>query len=74
MERQISVDQAWPDFWAWVKTQPTWNTLERKEKQYLGKADIDHRAGRLGPQRTKNLLQRYAPDRYEFAEIVIIHE
>jgi hypothetical protein len=74
MERQIDIKRAWPDFWQWIRTQPKWAELGRQQKHYLYTAEYAFRAGKLGNERVKRLLGLYAPDRYEFRDVVIIHE
>lgn len=55
---------AWEDFFEWVKDQPFWSDIERRDKQYLYKAQKDFRDGRLGVERVIGILMRYAPERY----------
>ena len=74
MERQIDIKRAWPDFWQWIRTQPKWAGLGRQQKHYLYTAEYAFRAGKLGNERVKRLLGLYASDRYEFRDVVIIHE
>lgn len=74
MERQIDIKRAWPDFWLWIKQQPKWAELGRQQKHYLYTAEYAFRAGKLGNERVKRLLGLYASDRYEFRDVVIVHE
>lgn len=74
MDRQIENAQAWPDFWNWIRRPENWQPLTRPQKHYLYKAQYAHAAGKLGIERTKSILEKHAPDRYEFRGVVIIHE
>lgn len=77
MEQRLTPEQAWENFFAWIKEQPRWGELSRAEKNELYKADRAHRTGkpyRLGVVWTKTLLGKYAPGRYEFKDVVIVHE
>lgn len=76
MEKTLSAPEAWADFWAWIRQdeqQPIWSAISRRRKQYLHKAEIDHRAGRLGYERIKNILLEHAPERYTFTEKVTLN-
>ena len=76
MEKVLTPEQAWINFWEWIR-QPeqakTWQTVSRKRKQYLYKAEIDRKVGKLGYVRIKNILKENAPGRYEFREQVILN-
>lgn len=74
MERQLTALAAWADFWRWVKARPEWKDIPRKEKQYMYRAKKDAKDGRLGYERIKNILSKYAPARYRFEERVILIE
>lgn len=73
---ELTPIEAWADFWKWMR-QPEqaaeWAGLTRAEKQYLYKAEIHAKAGRLGFERIHALLTKYAPARYEFRTAVILH-
>lgn len=74
MTEHLSHSEAWEDFWGWIRSPQQadrWASLSRKERQYLAKADIHNRSGKLGYERTKNLLTKHAPGRYEFLCVVI---
>lgn len=77
MEKHLTYLDAWADFWQWIR-QPEqrnkWKAITRQQQQYIYKANIAHRNGALGYERTKNILCQYAPDRYEFKETVILHQ
>ena len=72
MERMLTPAEAWHDFFAWIKTQENWADIPRTEKQYLYKADSDLAKCRLGQKRIRGILRKYAPDRYEFVEGVVV--
>lgn len=69
MNKEVTPLAAFGDFLEWIK-QPVqagrWSEITREQKQYIGKAVIDARAGRLGTARIKTILTRHAPERYEF--------
>jgi hypothetical protein len=44
------------------------------QRQYLYKAVKAAREGNLGAARIKSLLTKYAPERYEFRETVILKQ
>jgi len=67
--------EAWADFYRWIKRQhEVWINLPRTEKQYFYKTEKAARDGKLGNSRIEAVLKRYAPERYEFKSIVIIHD
>lgn len=74
MERLLTLGEAWSDFFAWIKTQEAWAKIPRNQKQYLYKADSDLASGRLGQRRIRGILSKYAPDRYEFIEGVVVRD
>lgn len=78
MEKQLSPEQAFDDFLIWVHDSGIWSTLDKKERNRIITARRDRKEKRgdfrLGHRRIKSLLTKYAPDRYEFREAVIIHE
>lgn len=73
METLITATEAWADFWAWIRLQESWSNIPRRNKQYLYKAEKAHREDRLGSRRIERILTQYAPGRYEFREVVILH-
>ena len=75
MENEITPQQAWDDFWKFIRSQPEWNELGRTEKQYLDKTRRDLSRGKVGIDRIRAALDKYAPGRYEFREkiTVIVH-
>lgn len=74
MDLKITPLEAWADFWVFIKSTESWHTIPRTEKQYLYKAQGAYVAGRLGYDRIKHLLERYAPDRYKFEVVVTVHK
>ena len=64
MNNNIAHLIAWEDFFEWVKDQPFWSDIKRRDKQYIYKAQKDFRDGSLGVGRVVNILMRYAPERY----------
>jgi hypothetical protein len=76
MIREITPLEAWADFWKWIRlpdNSAVWAGLSRAQKQYLYKANIHAGGGVLGEKRIRALLERYAPERYEFRTSVILH-
>ena len=77
MNKEVTPLAAFGDFLEWIK-QPAqagrWSDITREQKQYIGKAVIDARAGRLGTARIKTILTRHAPERYEILTSIIIKE
>lgn len=77
MKRQLTHIEAWANFWSWVTVPENWATVDRTgrdrikkaHKRYLFKKPAD-----LGYEGVKTLLERYAPGRYTFSEIVTINE
>ena len=74
MDLKITPLEAWADFWAFIKTTDSWHSIPRAEKQYLYKAQAAAGQGKLGYERIKHLLERYAPERYEFQAVVTVHQ
>lgn len=69
--------EAWDNFWLWLRGQPKWQEISRAEKNELYKAHRARTTGRpynLGWERIKSLLDKHAPGRYEFREVVILHD
>ena len=67
--------EAWHDFYKWVRQQPDWAGMERKERLRIYEANAaakGQRAGALGYGRIRDILSRYAPGRYKFVETVIL--
>lgn len=75
MEKQLSVLDAWQDFFAWIRLpeqKPLWAAIPRKKKQYIYKAEIARKEGKLGYERVKSILLEYAPKRYLFNVVVTL--
>jgi len=73
MRSHITYIQAWNDFFKWVKKQPIWKDKEqmpRNVKQYIDRANRDSKSGHLGRDRARGIIEKYAPDRYKFLDIV----
>ena len=70
--KELTTIEAWEHFWGEIKTSPEWPEIPREEKQYLYKAAKAAREGRLGERRIISLLNRYAPGRYEFRQVVVL--
>jgi hypothetical protein len=76
-EKTLTPVEAWDNFWLWLRGQPKWQDLTREEKNELYKASRARKIGKpynLGPARIRHLLDKHAPGRYEFREVVIVHE
>jgi hypothetical protein len=64
MTTPLTQAEAFEDFLRWIKQQPSWKEMTRREKQYIYKARQAQRQGRLGTTRIVGLFDKYAPDRY----------
>jgi hypothetical protein len=81
MERQVTPMEAWEDFYRWISEQSKRIPKEVQQAKYdrdnAGKPIVSgkrkFRAG-LGETRIRRLLEKYAPDRYQFSTTVIIKE
>ena len=78
MEKQLTPLEAFNDFLAWVHESGKWQELDRKERNRIITARRDRDGKReglgLGYARLKDILQTYAPGRYEFNETVILKD
>ena len=77
MDKTLTAAQAWEDFYDWIRQQPKWAEMENRERQRVYEANAAHkgqRAHNLGYARLKDILQTYAPGRYEFNETVILKD
>lgn len=73
MQKQITYKEAWDDFFLWIKDQDIWKDREqmpRSVKQYIDRANRHSRAGHLGRERARGIIEKYAPGRYKFLDIV----
>lgn len=76
MEKHLTLSEAWEDFYLWMQSVKDTGEIKRmpadvQEAQYAFTGD---RKYGLGNKRIVNLLTKYAPDRYEFRSVVIVHE
>lgn len=78
MLRHLTPLEAFNDFLTWVHESGTWADLTTKERNRIITARRDRdglRSGLgLGYARIRDILTKYAPDRYEFRESVILRE
>lgn len=72
-ERELTIFQAWEDFekniLPTLKGKIRWQEFNRVQQ-----ARRDYAAEKLKEKRIRNLLTKYAPDRYRFEERVILIE
>jgi len=81
MERQATPMEAWEDFYRWISEQSKRIPKEVQQAKYdrdnAGKPIVSgkrkFRAG-LGETRIRRLIEKYAPERYQFLTTVIIKE
>lgn len=80
-ERQLTITEAWEDFIEVVvggmkaRNERIPNEISVARRTALG--SVMQKSGKvktLGATRIRRLLEKYAPGRYEFKSIVIIHE
>lgn len=76
MEKALTLSKAWQDFYAWMESRRDAGEFARipadvQEAKYAAAGD---RRYSLGEKRIKNLLTKYAPDRYEFRSVVILKD
>lgn len=76
MEKALTHKEAWADFCRWLDSSKAAGEIARipKDVQEARYADSGLRPHGLGEKRIKSLLTKYAPDRYEFRESVILKE
>ncbi len=77
MEKELSPLDAWHDFYAWARLQPFWGNLEEVEKARMYERNASAKGQRRYPLRAetiRRILTRYAPERYEFRERVILKD
>ena len=73
MKQRMTHTEAWKDFFKWVKKQPIWKDkqeMPRNVKQYIDRANRDNTRGHLGRDRAKGIIEKFAPGRYSFLDIV----
>lgn len=66
--------EAWADFYAWIKTQPKWAEMTRKEKGKLYQAEHHRREGVNISRRVLGILETHGAERYEILTSIIIKE
>lgn len=76
MEKALTLSEAWQDFYAWMKSRRDAGEFTRipADVQEAKYAAAGERRYLLGEKRIKNLLSKYAPERYRFEERVILIE
>ena len=77
MEKQLTLREAWADFYVWARAQPFWKDIKGTDLRRLYDAKADYNGSRgqgLGPEGIKSRLRKYAPERDEYRETVIIDE
>lgn len=79
MQSEFTKEQAWNDFYVWIRKQDTWKAMSRAEKIKTGiyeanAANNGLRDHALGWERLRRILTTYAPGRYEFREVVILKD
>ncbi len=74
MEKAFTHTEAWEDFCAWMKSRQAAGEFARMpaDVQEAKYAAAGERRYCLGEKRIKNLLNKYAPNRYRFEERVIL--
>lgn len=75
MEKTLTHMEAWQDFLTWMEARRDAGEIDRipKDVQEAKYAATGQRRHGLGEKRIKNLLLKYAGDRYEFRESIILH-
>lgn len=69
--------EAWRHFYEWVRKQPVWKSMPHGERKriYDAQADANGTRGKaLGVRRIRRILEKHAPGKYEFQEVVVYHE
>ena len=76
MEQAITHMEAWNNFFNWMLSRQSAGEIAAmpKDIQEAKYAASGERRYGLGEKRIKNLLPKYAPDRYRFEERVILVE
>ena len=74
MELNMTHMEAWKDFYKWMLSRQASGEISAmpKDIQEAKYAASGERRYGLGDKRIKNLLTKYAPDRYRFEERVIL--
>lgn len=77
MEKELSHLDAWANFYTWVNLPENWANVDRAGRDRIKKAHrryLFKEPADLGYDGVKNLLTKYAHDRYRFEERVILIE
>lgn len=69
MDTQMTHEEAWNDFFDWIKTQQKWSEIPRKRKQYFYVVRSALKAGKNPNHWIESILNEYAPGRYIFVVI-----
>jgi len=68
MEEQLTPEQAWKDFYAWIRKSDMWGNILRSNKQYLSSINKAVKDGEEVHGRIQRTLNKYAEGRYKFHE------
>ena len=60
----LTTQQAWADFYAWVKDSPQWKGMGADEKQKIKNTGQDVKKGNAGPLRVGRAFTKYRPGVY----------
>lgn len=77
MEKTLTIREAWADFYEWAKTNKILTGLPKAERRRVYDAQADYlgsRGQKLGNERIKDIIEKYAPERYRFEQRVILIE
>lgn len=66
MEKQMTHEEAWIDFFAWIKTQDKWNSIPRNKKQYFYVVKSALAKNKNANHWIESILKEHAPERYVF--------
>jgi len=66
---ELTLQAAWADFVFDLHQSGKWETLTRKERQYMDKTNREVKRGGLPVLKVKNLFKKYAPGTYTLEEI-----
>jgi len=84
MDKTLTYRQAWRNFHDYITAPERWAALSQADRNRVSMAESDYherriekRTGRpygLGNDRIERILTSLAPGRYEFRQIVILHD
>jgi len=74
MTKHLNQQEAWENFWNYIRQPDSWADLERKERQYLYKTGAQLKAGEVGPRRLVVIFDRHRPGYYKLTENFEIDE